>query len=62
MQLQELTCLYHDCPVYICPQNKEVECAVHGGFDTCCGDPTCPSKTLEIRERVRHFNDLTNND
>ncbi len=29
---------------YICPQSGERECVTHGGFDTCCDDPTCPSK------------------
>lgn len=28
--------------VYICPSSGEDECPVHGGFDVCCDDPTCP--------------------
>lgn len=29
--------------IYRCPTSKTAECPVHGGFDVCCDDPSCPS-------------------
>lgn len=41
---------------YRCPQSGEMECLVHGGFDVCCMDPSCPGYRKEpLRERIWWF-------
>lgn len=32
---------------YFCPASNEVECGVHGGFDTCCARPDLHHPVVE---------------
>ena len=37
---------------YWCPTSRQSECRVHGGFDACCDDPSCPGAIKQTSAKV----------
>ncbi len=48
----------HDdrCPTYVCTGSRELECPIHGGFDTCCDRSDCPGFGTLSRAEKRRLN------